>query len=117
MARMNPVLRKDVLGLLRLRRVGAIQLLFIALLGLLVLLTWPQQGVVSLASRGQDALLLGLIAGQLVLLVLFVPGVAATSITAEREQGTLEMLYASRLSAWQLIVGKLLSAVAYPLPS
>lgn len=112
---MNPVLKKDILELLRLRRVAAIQILFVGVLTLIVLATWPQQGVVSLASRGQDALLLGLILGQMALLVLFVPGVAAVSITSERERGTLEMLYASRLSPSQLIFGKLFCAVGYPL--
>ncbi len=112
---MNPVLKKDILGSLRQRRAAAMQVLFLLTLCILVLATWPQQGVVSLASRGQDSLLLGLILGQLVLLVLFIPGVASISITAEREQGTLEMLYASRLTAWQLIVGKVLSAIGYPI--
>jgi ABC-type transport system involved in multi-copper enzyme maturation permease subunit len=111
----NPVLRKDILGLFRLRRIGALQFVFVAVLGVLVMATWPQQGVVSLASRGQDSLLLGLILGQLVLLILFVPGVASFSITSEREQGTLDMLYASRLSPGQLIFGKLLSAIGFPL--
>jgi len=115
MTRMNPVLKKDILALLRLRRMAAMQMFFLVTLCLLVLATWPQQGVVSVASRGQDSLLLGLILGQLVLLVLFVPGIASISITSEREQGTLEMLYASRLSAAQLIFGKLLSAIGYPL--
>src|SRR5581483_7564038 len=65
--------------------------------------------------QGQDSLLLSLILGQLVLLMLFVPGIASVSITSEREQGTLEMLYASRLSPSQLILGKLLSPIAYPM--
>jgi len=112
---MNPVLRKDLLGLLRLRRVAAIQVLFIAVLGVLVLATWPQQGMITLAVRGQDSLLLGLLLGQLALLALCVPGIASVSITSEREQGTLEMLYASRLSAAQIIFGKVCSAVGYPL--
>lgn len=111
---MNPVLKKDFLGLLRQRRTAAMQIVFLATLSVLVLATWPQQGVVSLASRGQDSLLFGLILAQLILLVLFVPGVASISITSEREQGTLEMLYASRLSAWELIVGKVLAAIGYP---
>lgn len=112
---MNPVLRKDILALLRLPRVGSIQVVFVAVLALLVVATWPQQGIVSLASRDRDALLLGLMLGQLLLLVLLVPGVAAVSITTEREHGTLEMLYASRLSPAQLIFGKLLSTIGYPL--
>src|SRR5687768_11154450 len=110
---MNPVLRKDLLGLLRLRRVSAIQVFFVVVLAALLLATWPQQGVVSLASRGRDDLLLGLIVGQLVLLTLFVPGIAAVSLSGEREANTLEMLYASRLSAAQIIFGKIMSAISY----
>ena len=112
---MNPVLVKDALGLLRLKRVAAVHVAFVAALGLLVLATWPQQGLVALADRGRDDLLLGLILGQLVLLVLFVPGVAAVALTAEREGGTLEMLYASRLSPASIALGKIGSALGYPL--
>jgi ABC-type transport system involved in multi-copper enzyme maturation permease subunit len=120
---MNPVLRKDLLGLLRLKRMAAIQVCFVAVLALLVLGTWPQGGVVSGTvtiappTRGgglSDNLMLGLVLGQLVLLVLLVPGVAAVAITSEREAGTLEMLYASRLSALQIILGKIGLAIAYP---
>jgi len=111
---MNPVFRKDLLGLLRLRRVAAIQVLFVATLAGLLLATWPQGGVYSLASRAHDNLLLGLVLGQLVLLALFVPGMAAVALSGEREENTLEMLYASRLSATQIILGKVLSATSYP---
>lgn len=124
---MNPVFRKDILGLLRLRRVAAIQIFFIAVLALLLISTWPQGGVMggtvgiagqeaaAAASAGaQDQLLFGLIVGQIVLLVLFVPGIAAVSLSGEREANTLEMLYASRLSASQIIFGKILSAIGYP---
>lgn len=111
----NPIIRKDIVGLLRLRRIGAIQFAFVAILGVLLLASWPQTGVVPLSSHGKDSLLMGLILGQLILLILFVPGVASVSITSEREQGTLEMLYASRLSPAQLILGKLLSSIGFPL--
>lgn len=112
---MNPILRKDMLGLLRLRRVAVIHLLYVGVLSLLVLATWPQQGIVTLASRDNDTLLIGLLLGQVILMVLTVPGVAATSIAGEREQDTFELLYASRLSARQLVVGKVLSAIALPM--
>ncbi len=112
---MNPVLRKDLLSLFRLRRVAAVQAVFVALLGLLVMTTWPQSGVVSLATAAQDSLLIGLIAGQMVLLVLFVPGVAAVGLSGEREAGTLEMLYASRLKPAEIIIGKIGSAVSFPI--
>ena len=111
----NPIVRKDIVGLLRLRRIGAIQFVFVGILGVLLLASWPQKGVVPLSSHGKDSLLMGLFLGQLILLILFVPGVASMSITSEREQGTLEMLYASRLSPAQLIFGKLLSSIGFPL--
>jgi ABC-type transport system involved in multi-copper enzyme maturation permease subunit len=65
--------------------------------------------------RGADRFLLGLTLGQIVLLTLFVPGVAAVAVSGEREQNTLEMLYASRLKPGQIIAGKIGVAVGYPM--
>jgi ABC-type transport system involved in multi-copper enzyme maturation permease subunit len=122
---MNPVLQKDLLGLLRLKRVAAVQVLFVAVLAILVLGNWPQQGVLEgsvqiagggpAATRAADRFLLGLTLGQIVLLVLFVPGVASVAVSGEREQNTLEMLYASRLRPRQIIAGKVGVALGYPL--
>jgi ABC-type transport system involved in multi-copper enzyme maturation permease subunit len=110
----NPLVRKELLGLFRLKRVAAIQVLFVAILGGIVMATWPQQGMLTLSAQGQDSLLLALIFGQLVMLVLLVPGIAAVSITGEKEQNTMEMLYASRLSPVQIVIGKIVAAVSYP---
>src|SRR5439155_22801586 len=104
---MNPLLRKDLLFLFRQKRLAVTQALFVLVLALLVLASWPQGGVVSLASQAQDDLLLGLLLGQVALLVLFVPGVGAVLLTVEKEAGTMEMLYASRLSPVQIIFGKI----------
>src|SRR5882762_6133891 len=112
---MNPLVRKELLGLFRLKRVAAIQVLFVAILGAIVMATWPQEGMLTLSAQGQDSLLLALIFGQLVMLVLLVPGIAAVSITGEKEQNTMEMLYASRLSPMQIVIGKIVSAVSYPI--
>src|SRR6266550_599247 len=113
---MNPVLQKDILGLLRLKRVAAVQILFVAVLAVMVLGSWPQGGVLeSSAVRSGDRFLIGLTLGQIVLLVLFVPGVAAVAVSGEREQNTLEMLYASRLKPGQIIAGKVAVAIGYPL--
>lgn len=112
---MNPVFHKDILGLLRLARVSVIVVVFLGLLSVLVLATWPQQGLVSLATRGQDNLLLGLVLGQLLVLILSVPGIASVQLTQEKQSNTLEMLYATRLSSWSIAVGKLGSAIAFPI--
>ncbi len=121
---MNPVLLKDLTGLLRLKRVAAIQVFFLIVLGLLVMVTWPQSGVlegtfgaegVASAARGQDQLLVSLVIGQIILLVLFVPGIAAVALTGEKEANTLEMLYASRLSPAEIILGKVGFAISFPI--
>ncbi len=112
---MNPVFRKDILSLLRLKRVVAIYLLYIFLLGALLLVTWPQGGLLSLSARSEDDLLLGLMLGQTVVLILAVPGVAAASLTTERETNTFEMIYASRMSPLEIVLGKLMSAIGFPI--
>lgn len=121
---MNPVLRKDLLGLLRLKRVAAIQVVFVAVLALLVMATWPQSGFVggntgTAAGAGlirtDDRLLVGLIVGQIVMMILFVPAIAAVALTGEKESNTLEMLYASRLSPLEIIFGKIGLAIAFPI--
>lgn len=123
---MNPVLQKDILGLLRLKRIAAVLIFFVAVLGVMVLATWPQGGVIggSVAVGGvpatslvrtSDALMLGLVLGQIIMLILVVPGVASVALTGEKEANTLEMLYASRLKPWQITFGKIGVAVAYPI--
>ena len=62
----------------------------------------------------QDKMLLLIMLGQLVLMIVFVPAVSSVSLTVEREQNTLEMLYGSQLTEGQIIRGKVLSAIAFP---
>lgn len=112
---MNPVLRKDLLALFRMPSVAAIQITFVAVLAFWVISSWPEGGILAVAVQGRDELLLGLVIGQLVLLILFVPSMAATAIASERDANTLEMLYASRLSPAQIVMGKVLVAIAFPL--
>ncbi|HEY0008407.1 MAG TPA: hypothetical protein VGB55_06770 [Tepidisphaeraceae bacterium] len=100
--------------MLRLARIAAVFIGFVLVLGLLVLATWPQEGLVALATRGQDNLLMGLVLGQLLVMILAVPGVASVQLTEEKEGNTLEMLYATRLSAFSITLGKLMSAIAFP---
>ena len=95
---MNPVLQKDLLGLLRLKRVAAVQVLFVAVLAIMVLGSWPQGGVLEGSAtiggenviRSADRFLLGLTLGQIVLLVLFgalVPAIPLTSIATRPLSG------------------------------
>jgi ABC-type transport system involved in multi-copper enzyme maturation permease subunit len=64
------------------------------------------------ASMGRfilHAILLGLLTA----VVFVVPGQAAVAIVGERERQTMPLLQVSQLTAWQIVVGKLMSALAF----
>jgi ABC-type transport system involved in multi-copper enzyme maturation permease subunit len=64
------------------------------------------------ASMGRfilHAILLGLLTA----VVFVVPGQAAVAIVGERERQTMQLLQVSQLTAWQIVVGKLMSALAF----
>jgi ABC-type transport system involved in multi-copper enzyme maturation permease subunit len=111
----NPIARKDLLSLLRLRSVLCAHLAYLAVLGVILIASWPQEGLLTLAQRGRNDVHLYLMLAQVALLVLIVPACTGTSIAREREQNTLEMLQASRLRIHEFILGKLASSLAYPL--
>jgi ABC-type transport system involved in multi-copper enzyme maturation permease subunit len=68
--------------------------------------------VVASSSMGRF-ILHALLIGLLTAVVFVVPGQAAVTIVGERERQTLPLLQASQLSAVRIVVGKLLSAIAY----
>lgn len=51
--------------------------------------------------------------GLLTAMLFVVPGQAAVAIVGERERQTLPLLQVSQLSAWRIVVGKLMSALAF----
>jgi len=91
------------------------QVLFVSVLGAIVDGDLDAAGDADFVGAGAGPrCFLWLIFGQLVLLVLLVPGIAAVAITGEKEAMTMEMLYASRLSPIQIVLGKIVAAVSYP---
>ena len=68
--------------------------------------------VVASSSMGQF-ILHALLIGLLTAVVFVVPGQAAVTIVGERERQTLELLQVSQMSAWGIVVGKLLSSIAF----
>ena len=78
---------------------------------------WPQRRRARRRKRGlwHDNLFDMLMLGQLVFLLLFVPGAAAVSLVSEMEVQTFEMLYASRLTPPQILFGKIIGATAFPI--
>jgi ABC-type transport system involved in multi-copper enzyme maturation permease subunit len=111
----NPVLGRELLVNLRSPKSFGLQLVYIALLGMLVYLAWPAvEGRGAMAGTGSAQQLYNLFfMGQFVLVALIAPTFAAGSIAGEKERKTYEMLLASPLEPMTILVGKLLSSLTF----
>lgn len=104
---MNPIVRRELLDLLRTRKAVAVQMALALGCALLVLVRWPTGGVSDLSgARSLQVLQVfgyGLLAGVLFL----VPAFPATSIVREKVNGTLALLLNSPMSPSSIYTGKL----------
>jgi len=113
----NPVLNREVRGRMRVRklsgkawRVVAVIVALVVLRYYYILLRAVQQGRPDDAVelwRGTSYLVLTLIA-------LLSPALAATAISQELEQQTWDLLKVTRLTAWQVVMGKWLARQTIP---
>src|SRR6516162_430597 len=104
---MNPIIRRELMELLRTRKAVAMQLGLATACMVMVLLRWPS-GEISDLSGGRSLQVLrvfgyGLLAG----IVLVVPAFPATSLVREKIKGTLALLLNSPMSPWSIYLGKL----------
>ncbi|MDW8343524.1 MAG: ABC transporter permease [Verrucomicrobiae bacterium] len=108
----NPILQRELISLLRARATVVLVWVYLVLLGGLVLWMWPETGVYSLAARTSRSLLVVFTVTQVLLVVVYAPAFAATSITLEREQNTYDLLFATRLRPFQIVIGKLGASIS-----
>ncbi len=52
---------------------------------------------------------------QMILIMFVVPLLTATAISSEREKQTLDMMLCADISAWQIVIGKMLAALSFVL--
>ena len=109
----NPILTKEVLTSLRTRKALAMQVTYLVCLTALVFLLWPDRGLQSLGGEQARRLLTVLGVGQLILIALFAPAFTATALTYEKERNTFESLFATRLSPWQITLGKMAGSLTF----
>jgi ABC-type transport system involved in multi-copper enzyme maturation permease subunit len=111
----NPIIQRELIGMLRTRKALAIMLALPAALAVLVVGRWPSEGTVDLQGTQAMQVLRVFGYGLLVGIVLLAPVFPATSIVKERVQGSLALLLNSPLSPVSIVIGKLVSAVGYVL--
>jgi ABC-type transport system involved in multi-copper enzyme maturation permease subunit len=105
-----PILQKEIVGLLRTRRAFWFLVAAVAGSSLLSLIAWPS--TVADTERAVAAAGTFLLA-QLTAALAVVPAFAAGAISLERERGTYELLFATRLSPASIVLSKALASTGY----
>jgi ABC-type transport system involved in multi-copper enzyme maturation permease subunit len=110
----NPVLQRELLVNLRMRRAFVLLFVYVALLGAVVYAAWPQQQRLDPTDSVEAKKLVNLFfLGQYVLLSLMAPSFAAGTISGEKERKTYEMLLASPMRPMAIVLGKLLASLSH----
>lgn len=111
----NPVLQRELLVNLRMTRAFVLLFCYVALLGGVVFLAWPQQRQLDLTTNPEAArrLVNLFFLGQYLIASLMTPSFAAGAITGEKERRSYEMLLASPLKPGAIVLGKLLASLVH----
>lgn len=111
----NPVLQRELLTNLRANRGFVLMLVYQLALASVLLVAYPSGQRVDLSSDSSAALQLVdfFFLGQYILASLMAPTFAAGAISGEKERKTYEMLLASPLSPWAIVIGKLVASLTH----
>ena len=110
---MNPIITRELVGVLRTRRALLLQVLLVAALSLLVALRWPDDATVNYKFLESQQVLRLFGYGLMVTLMLLAPVFPATAIVREKNQGTLALLLNTPMTSWSIMYGKLLGILGY----
>ncbi|CAA9525007.1 MAG: hypothetical protein AVDCRST_MAG73-428 [uncultured Thermomicrobiales bacterium] len=115
--RINPVLRRELRVRMRGKRAFVVLGVFLLVLGLA---TYALERVVVTTGSGSiqsfqvgQIVFAGLALLEIGLLGLVAPALTATTISAERERGTFDLLQATPLRGSSIVLGKLVAALGY----
>ena len=105
----NPIIQRELVGMLRERRTFAALTLLSLAFSLTIAVRWPTEPRMALSgSRSVEVFRLFML-GLLVALHLLLPVFPATSLVRERNRGTLALLLNTPLGLWRIYSGKLLA--------
>ena len=111
----NPILQRELIGILRTRKALVLQVSVAALFALLVILYWPSDAVADLSGSQSQQVFRSFGYGLLATLILLVPVFPATSIVRERNGGTLALLLSSPMKPLAIYLGKFGGALGFAL--
>ena len=109
----NPIIHKEVLSALRTRKVILMQGVFLLMAAALIWLFWPPDGLQDVGGQQARQILSILAIGQLVMVALFAPTFTAASLTSEKEQNTMESLFATAMRPWEIATGKMVGSLTF----
>lgn len=111
----NPVLQRELLSNLRAPRAFVLLLVYQLALAAVILIAYPRETRIDLTAESAAAqrLVDFFFIGQFAIASLMAPSFAAGAITGEKERKTYEMLLASPLKPWRIILGKLIAALTH----
>jgi ABC-type transport system involved in multi-copper enzyme maturation permease subunit len=109
----NPIIERELIGMLRTRKALALQVCVALAFALLVVLSWPTDALVDLSGSQSRQVFQLFGYGLLATLILLVPVFPATSIVRERIGGTLALLLNSPMKPWSIYLGKLSGVLGF----
>ncbi len=111
----NPVMQRELVTNLRANRSFLLMLFYQVALAGVLLVSYPQETRVDLTSDSSAArrLVDFFFLGQYILASLMAPTFAAGAISGEKERKTYEMLLASPLRPWAIVIGKMVASLTH----
>ncbi len=117
--RRNPIALKELRGRMRGSRAFVVLTVYVALMSLftvILYLIYTASSSFSLSASGGvigKLIFGGVLAVELFLVCFIAPAFTASAISGERERQTFNLLRTTLLSAYRVVIGKLISALAY----
>jgi ABC-type transport system involved in multi-copper enzyme maturation permease subunit len=108
---LNPIVQRELVAVLRTRRMLVVQCVLICVFTLLVLVRWPSESRVAMSGARPQQVFRLFGYGLLATLLLLLPVFPATNIVREKNQGTLALLLNTPLGPWRIYIGKLLTVL------
>ncbi len=107
----NPIFAREFGGVSRSLANNVIICGYLAFLSATLIALWPSEGVHSVASAGGKQIFSMFFSINLTLILLMAPAFSAASITSEKENNTFASLFVTLLSPFEIMSGKLSSAI------